>query len=64
MLLFEPTTIDATNVKVIHLEIRVKNDKYDQSKKTPFNPQHDKFQKKGKGKAKKTVTTKKEDEET
>jgi len=53
--------IDASSIKAIHLESRGKNDKYDQANKTPFNPQHGKFQKKGKGKAKKTIVAKKED---
>lgn len=36
LLLFEPTTIDATNVKAIHLESRGKNDRDGQAKKAPF----------------------------
>lgn len=53
--------IDVGNVKAIYLGIRGKNDRDDQAKKTSFNPQHGKFQTKGKGKAKKTVVAKKED---
>lgn len=64
LLLFGPTTIDAANVKAIHLESRGKNDREDQAKKTPFKPQHGKFQKKGKGKDKKSVAAKKGDEAT
>ena len=48
LLMIEPTTIDSTSVKAIHLENRGKNDKYDHSKKPPFKPSNVKF--KGKGK--------------
>lgn len=43
LLFFEPTMINASNIKEIHLERRGKNDRYDKAKKTPFNPQHGKF---------------------
>ena len=64
LLLFKPTSIDTTNVKAIHLESQGKSDRDDQTKKIPFKPQHGKLQKKGKGKVKKTVTTKKGDRAT
>jgi len=59
LLLFEPTTIDAANVKAIHLESKGKNDKEDQPKKSSSKPHNGKFKGKGKGKDKKTTTTKK-----
>ena len=53
LLMFEPTTINSTNVKAIHLENRGINDKDDHSKKTPFKPSNGKFKGKGNGKEKK-----------
>lgn len=35
LLLFKPTTIDAANVRAIHLESRGKNDRDHQDKKAP-----------------------------
>ena len=61
LLLFEPTTIDAANVKAIHLERRINNDKEEKPKKTYFKPHNGKFKGKGKGKDKKATTTKKEE---
>lgn len=49
------------NVKAIHLERQNKNDRYDHAKKTTLEPHHGKFQKKCKGKDKKTVAAKKGD---
>jgi len=56
--LFEPTTIDVTSVKAIHIENRGKNEREDQSKKPPFKPPNGKSKVKWKGKEKKTTTAK------
>ena len=42
LLLFEPTTIDSTSVKEIHLENRGKNERDDHSRKPPFKPSNGK----------------------
>jgi len=60
LMLFEPTTIDAANVKTIHLKSKGKNHKEDQPKKSSFKPRNGKFKGKDKRKDKKTATTKKE----
>ena len=62
LLLFEPTTIDVTSLKDIHLESRGKNDKEEQPNKSSFKPHNGKFKGKGKGKDKKAATIKKEEE--
>ena len=48
--MFQPTTIESSSVKAIHLENRRRNDKDDHSKKPPFKPSNGKFKGKGKGK--------------
>ena len=61
LLLFEPTTIDSTSVKAIHLENRGKNDRDDHFKKPPFKPPNEKPKVNGKGKDKRTASTKKDE---
>ena len=58
LLLFEPTTIDSTSVKAIHLENRGKNERDDHFKKRPFKPPNGKPKVKGKGKEKRMASTK------
>jgi len=57
--LFEPTTIDLASVNAIHLENRGKNERDNHFKKPPFKPPNGKPKVKGKGKEKKTTSTKK-----
>ena len=59
LLLFEPTTIDSTSVKAIHLENKGKNERDDHFKKSPFKPPNGKPKLKGKGKEKRMTSTKK-----
>ena len=63
LLLFEPTTIDLASVKAIHLENRGKNERDDHFKKPPFKPPNGKPKVKGKGKEKRTTSTKKDEGE-
>eukprot|EP00253_Pinus_taeda_P032964 PITA_32964 len=63
LLLFEPTTIDSTSVKTIHLENGGKNERDDHLKKPPFKPPNGKPKVKGKGKEKRTPSTKKDEGE-
>eukprot|EP00253_Pinus_taeda_P019006 PITA_19006 len=58
LLLFEPTTIDASSAKAIYIKNKGKNEREDQSRKPSSKPPNGKSKEKWKGKEKKTTTSK------